>query len=58
MKNYEVSLFYSGFCTFEIKAESEEQAIIKARELEMDRDEILSNLESWEEADEACEVQP
>ena len=55
MKKYEVKIYYSGFCTYEIDAENEEQAITKARNLEINRNEILSNLESWKEADEAFE---
>lgn len=56
MKKYEVKIYYSGFCTYEIEAENEEQAIDKARNLEINRNEILSNLENWEEADEAFET--
>ncbi len=50
MKAYEVKIYYSGFHTVEISADSEQQAILKARELAADKDEILSNLEYWEEA--------
>lgn len=57
MKTYEVKRHYSSFCTFEISAENEEQAIIQARGLEGNKDEILSNLENWEAADEAFEIE-
>ncbi len=57
MKKFEVKVYYSGFCTYEIEAENEEQAINKARKLEINRNEILSNLENWEEADEAFETE-
>lgn len=57
MKKFEVKIYYSGFCTYEIEAENEEQAIDKARNLEINRNEILSNLENWEEADEAFETE-
>lgn len=52
---YEVKIYYSSFCTYEIEAENKEQAIDKARNLEIKRNEILSNLENWKEADEAFE---
>ncbi len=57
MKNYEVKIYYSTFCTFEIIAESEKQAINKARKLESKKNEVLSNLENWEEADEVFEIE-
>lgn len=57
MKIFEVKIYYSGFCTYEIEAENEEQAIDKARNLEINRNEILSNLEDWKEADEAFEIE-
>ncbi len=31
MKKFEVKIYYSGFCIYNIKAENEEQAILKAR---------------------------
>lgn len=57
MKIYEVKIYFSSFCTYKIEAENEEQAIDKARGLEINRNEILSNLENWEEADEAFETE-
>jgi hypothetical protein len=57
MKTYTVQLFYSGYCTREVRAKSEGDAIKKARlQLNIDTDseaqrEILNSLESWEEAD-------
>ena len=57
MKKYKVKIYYSGFCTYEIEAENEEQAIILAQNLEINKDEILSNLENWKEADEAFETE-
>ena len=57
MKVFEVKIFYSGFCTYEIEAENEEQAINKARNLEININEILSTLKNWEEADEAFEIE-
>ncbi len=50
-KEFEVKIYYSGYCTYLVKADSEAEAIKKARELEINNDEILSSLENWEEAD-------
>lgn len=52
-EKYKVRLYYSGFSTHEIDANSEEEAFLKARNKEPDYDEILSSLESWKYADEA-----
>ena len=49
---YLVRLYYSGYCTYEIEAENEEFAFNTARSLPIDEDEILSNLEDWQLADE------
>jgi hypothetical protein len=56
-KTIEVTLYFSSFCTFEVEAESKEEAILKARCLKIDRDEIFSNLENWDEADTAIEIE-
>jgi len=56
MKKFEVQIYYSGFCTYEIDAENNEQAIEKARQLEIKESELLSNLENWKEADTATEI--
>jgi hypothetical protein len=52
-KSFEVKIYHSSFCKYEIDAESEEEAILKARLLRINQNELLSNLENWEEADEA-----
>ena len=52
-KKYEVKIYYSGFCTYEIEAGDESDAITKARTLQVDSDELQSNLESWDDADSA-----
>lgn len=56
-KKYEVKIHYSGFCTYEILAENESEAILKARNLQINSKELLSNIDNWEEADIASEVQ-
>lgn len=55
-KNFKVTLYYSGFCTYVITAKEETQAILKARNLPIKKDEILSNLESCEDLDEVIEI--
>ncbi len=56
LKKYAVEIYYSGFCTYEIKAVSEEEAIEKARKMPLNEDEILTNLENWFEADDVEEI--
>lgn len=51
IKEFEVKIYYSGYCTHLVKANNETEAINKARELEINNDEILSNLEGWKDAD-------
>lgn len=49
---YEVKRFYSSFVSFEIEADSEEEAYTKTKELKIDLTDLQNNLENWEEADE------
>ncbi|MDR3611250.1 MAG: hypothetical protein P4L27_11850 [Ignavibacteriaceae bacterium] len=49
---YEVKRYYSSFVSFEIEADSEEEAYNKTQELKIDFTELQNNLENWEEADE------
>lgn len=49
---YEVIRYYSSFVTFEIEANSEEEAYNKTKELELNLIELQNNIENWEEADE------
>ncbi|HJE65846.1 MAG TPA: hypothetical protein K8V51_02140 [Campylobacter avium] len=56
MEKYNVRIFYSMYCEYEIEAQNEEEAILQARNFEIDSKEIIANLESWEEADEATQV--
>ena len=44
------------YCEYEIEAQNEEEAILQAKNFEIDSKEIIANLESWEEADEATQV--
>jgi hypothetical protein len=56
MKKYEVQIYYSGFCSYIIEAENEYNAIEKGRQLDIETDQILTNLENWEDADTAEEL--
>ena len=47
-----VRRYYSGFCTYEVEAENEDDAYDIARDLPIDEGEILSTLEDWRYADE------
>ena len=49
---YEVKRFYSSFVSFEIEANSEEEAYNKTKELKIDLTELQNNLENWGVADE------
>lgn len=55
-KKFEVQVYYTGFSTYLINAESEEEAILKARKEKIKLKEICSNLENWENADIAVEI--
>lgn len=59
MKNkiFEVKIYHSGFSTHQVKAETKDEAIKKARQLPVNENEIFNNLESWKEADEATSVE-
>ncbi|RJO61948.1 MAG: hypothetical protein C4542_05190 [Dehalococcoidia bacterium] len=52
MKKYEVCLYHSTYQRIEVEANSREEAHKKATEKELDKDEIIGNLERWPEADE------
>lgn len=52
-KKFEVKIYYSSYCTYEIEANNKEDAVIKARTLPINNNEILSNVENWTEADTA-----
>lgn len=56
VKKYEVKIYHSTFCTYEVGANSKEEAIEIARLLEIEESELLGNLENWEDADEVKEI--
>lgn len=55
-KIFEAKIYYSSFYTYQVKAKTKDGAIKKARKLPIKESEILNNLQSWPEADEAEEV--
>ena len=54
---YKVKIYHSSFCTYEVEAENENDAITKARKLPPNNNEMFSNLETWEEADTANKME-
>ena len=56
IKTFEVQIYHSSFCTHQVKAKTEGEAIKKARKLLINKNEILNNLENWKEADNAKEI--
>lgn len=57
MKKFKVRIFHSSFCSYEVEVENETDAILKAREYKINKDDIMMNLESFKEADEAEELE-
>lgn len=55
-KHFEVKIYYTGFCTHQVKEKTKDEAINKARKIPINKNEIFSNLENWEEADNAEEI--
>lgn len=53
MKKYNVQVYYSTFCSYEIEANEEQEALLKARKIGFfgKEKELIMNLENWEEAD-------
>ncbi|MFO8132594.1 MAG: hypothetical protein R6U10_01485 [Thermoplasmatota archaeon] len=56
MQKYRVIRYYSSFCTCDVQAEDEEQAYEKAQEIPIDVNELLENLEDWDDCDEVESV--
>jgi len=55
-KIFEVKIYHSGFCTYQVKAKTESEAVKKARKFPINKNEIFNNLENWKEADDAEEI--
>lgn len=56
VKCFDVKIYFSGFCSYEIEARDTGEAIEKARQLPINKNDVLSTLENWFEADEAEEM--
>jgi len=54
---YEVQIYYTGFCVYEVFAENEEEAILKARNLKINPKELLISSENWNLADTAIKIE-
>ena len=54
---YEVKRYFSSFVTFELEADSEEEAYVNAKKRAIDLIELHNNLEDWEEANEITKLQ-
>ena len=55
-RNFEVNIYYSSYCTYTVEAKDKTEAISKARKLKIIENEILTNLETWVDADTADPV--
>ena len=53
---YEVNLYYTTYCTHEVKAGSETEALIKAKINMIDYREVLANLSTWPDGDTAMKI--
>lgn len=53
---FDVKIYHSGFCAYKVNAKTEDEAIKKARKFPINKNEILSNLENWQDADNAEEI--
>jgi hypothetical protein len=54
---YQVRRYFSGYCTYEVDAISEEEAYELSRNLPINENELLSTLEPWQECDEIEPIQ-
>lgn len=54
---YEVKRYFSSLVTFEVEANSEEEAYDKSKKLKIDIIELQDNLQDWKEADEIIRLE-
>ena len=52
-KKFQVNIYYSSYCAYTVEAENKTEAILKARKLSINENEILTKFEPWVEADTA-----
>ena len=57
MKKFNVTMFYTGFCTYVINAKDEETAIDIAMNEDINVVELLSNISSLDESNTADEIE-
>lgn len=55
VKKFEVKIYYTGFCVYEIVAKDSEDAILKARNSSINQNEFFATIENWKDADTATE---
>jgi len=48
---FTVRRYFSGYCSYDIEAENEDEAYARAISLPIEEDEVLSTLEAWRECD-------
>ena len=49
---FAVRKYYSGYCSYEVEANSEDQAYEMVKDMLPNYDEVLETLEDWEECNE------
>ncbi|HPD60376.1 MAG TPA: hypothetical protein PKV48_01260 [Thermodesulfobacteriota bacterium] len=52
-KKFEVNIYYSSYCTYTVEANDKTEALLKAKKLGINENEIFTNLATWVEADTA-----
>lgn len=57
VKNFEVKVYYSTLCRHIVKARNEIEAFEKAKKLKIKENEIMANLEPWDDADTVEDVE-
>ncbi len=55
-KQFEVNIYYTGYCSYQIGAKNKNEAVKKARKLKINGSKIINSLENWEDADTAEEM--
>lgn len=56
-RKYKINVYYSTFYSYEVNAKNEEEAFEKIKDLYVNKDEILDNLERWQQADTIEEIE-
>ncbi len=56
LNNYEVSIYYTGYCNYTVKAKNKDEALAIAKAKKINRSELFNNLEPWREADTVTKI--